>query len=116
MRGVPDFLALGKIWFRNGCLLRDYRIWNFTGHKANASFPSNHTMNGGGDGASSMHMKGSRLMTLMAMILAFPGSCRGSLSQRSSGRHGRGLPGTSRPAVHSPFSFYPLSHRDFFDQ
>lgn len=65
--------ALGKIWFRKRPFTRDYRIWNFTGHKANASFPSNHTMNGAVVVMEllSMHMKGSRLMTLMAMILAF---------------------------------------------
>lgn len=37
--------VIGKIWNRPRPFVRDGRIWNFTGHKANASFPSNHTMN-----------------------------------------------------------------------
>lgn len=39
-------LAVGKLWHRGRPFTRDRQIWNFTGHKANASFPSNHAMNG----------------------------------------------------------------------
>lgn len=65
--------VIGKIWFRKRPFTRDYRIWNFTGHKANASFPSNHTMNGAVVVLQllSMHRKGSGIMTVMAFILAF---------------------------------------------
>jgi undecaprenyl-diphosphatase len=38
-------LAVGKLWPRKRPFVRDWHIWNFTGHKPNASFPSNHTMN-----------------------------------------------------------------------
>ena len=38
--------AIGRVWRRRRPFVCDWRIWNFTGHKANASFPSNHTMNG----------------------------------------------------------------------
>lgn len=64
--------GIGKLWFRKRPFTRDYRIWNFTGHKANASFPSNHTMNGAVVlQLLSMGMKGSKLMALMGAILAF---------------------------------------------
>ena len=36
---------IGKVWNRPRPFTRDASIWNFTAHKANASFPSNHTMN-----------------------------------------------------------------------
>ena len=39
-------LAVGKLWHRRRPFTRDRQIWNFTGHKANASFPSNHGMPG----------------------------------------------------------------------
>lgn len=65
--------AIGKIWLRKRPFTRDYRIWNFTGHRANASFPSNHTMNGAVVVMEllSMRMKGSKVMAVMAFILAF---------------------------------------------
>lgn len=31
-------LAVGKLWHRGRPFTRDRQIWNFTGHKANASF------------------------------------------------------------------------------
>lgn len=37
--------GIGKVWHRPRPFVREERIWNFTGHKASASFPSNHTMN-----------------------------------------------------------------------
>lgn len=37
--------CIGKVWARPRPFARDGRIRNFTGHKANAAFPSNHTMN-----------------------------------------------------------------------
>ena len=65
--------GIGKIWFRNRPFTKDWRIWNFTGHKANASFPSNHTMNGAVVVLEllKMNMPGSKLMTVLAGILAF---------------------------------------------
>lgn len=65
--------GIGKIWFRKRPFTKDWRIWNFTGHKANASFPSNHTMNGAVVVMALLkqHMPGSYLMTLLAGILAF---------------------------------------------
>ncbi len=65
--------VIGKLWFRNRPFTKDWRIWNFTGHKANASFPSNHTMNGAVVAMEllKMGMPGSRLMALFAVVLAF---------------------------------------------
>ena len=65
--------VIGKIWFRDRPFTKDWRIWNFTGHKANASFPSNHTMNGAVVAMEllKMGMPGSRLMALFAGVLAF---------------------------------------------
>lgn len=66
-------LAIGKLWKRQRPFTEEWRIWNFTGHKANSSFPSNHTMNGAAvvlqlirDG-----MPGSRCMAVLAGIIAF---------------------------------------------
>ena len=66
-------LAIGKLWKRQRPFTEDWRIWNFTGHKANSSFPSNHTMNGAAvvfqlirDG-----MPGSWCMAVLAGIIAF---------------------------------------------
>ena len=36
----------GKLWRRQRPFMKDSRIWNFTGHRANSSFPSSHTANG----------------------------------------------------------------------
>ena len=38
--------AIGRVWKRERPFRESPQIWNFTGHRANASFPSNHTMNG----------------------------------------------------------------------
>lgn len=64
---------IGKVWFRKRPFTRDPAIWNFTGHKANASFPSNHTMHGSLIAMELLRyrFKGSWLMTLLAGILAF---------------------------------------------
>lgn len=66
-------LCIGKIWKRKRPFTKDWRIWNFTGHKANSSFPSNHTMNGAAvsvqllkDGAP-----GGFCMTFLAGLIAF---------------------------------------------
>lgn len=66
-------LFIGKLWKRQRPFTEDWRIWNFTGHKANSSFPSNHTMNGASvvfqlirDG-----MPGSWCMAVLAGIIAF---------------------------------------------
>ena len=66
-------LAIGKLWKWQRPFTEDWRIWNFTGHKANSSFPSNHTMNGAAvvfqlirDG-----MPGSWCMAVLAGIIAF---------------------------------------------
>ena len=65
--------GIGKVWFRKRPFTKDWRVWNFTGHKANASFPSNHTMNGAIVVMQLLrqNMPGSRLMTVLAGILAF---------------------------------------------
>ena len=65
--------AIGKVWSRRRPFVCDWRIWNFTGHKANASFPSNHTMNGAIVVMEllRMHMPGARLMAAFAGLLAF---------------------------------------------
>ncbi len=64
---------IGKLWCRQRPFVKDWRIWNFTGHKANASFPSNHTMNGAVVAMEllKMGMPGSRLMAAFAGVLAF---------------------------------------------
>lgn len=38
-------LAIGKLWKRKRPFAAEPGIWNFTSHKANSSFPSNHAMN-----------------------------------------------------------------------
>lgn len=65
--------AVGKLWNRPRPFVKDWKVWNFTGHKANASFPSNHTMNGAVVAMQllRMHMPGSGLMTVLAGLLAF---------------------------------------------
>ncbi len=65
--------VIGKLWCRQRPFVKDWRIWNFTGHKANASFPSNHTMNGAVVAMEllKMGMPGSHLMTFFAGVLAF---------------------------------------------
>lgn len=65
--------GIGKVWNRKRPFLRDCQIWNFTGHKPNASFPSNHTMNGAVIAMQllRMHMPGSYGMTVLAGLLAF---------------------------------------------
>ena len=65
--------GIGKVWFRKRPFTKDWRVWNFTGHKANASFPSNHTMNVAIVVMQLLrqNMPGSRLMTVLAGILAF---------------------------------------------
>ncbi len=64
---------IGKLWCRQRPFVKDWRIWNFTGHKANASFPSNHTMNGAVVAMEllKMGMPGSHLMAAFAGVLAF---------------------------------------------
>ncbi len=64
--------VIGKLWFRDRPFTKDWRIWNFTGHKANASFPSNHTMNGAVVAMEllKMGMPGSHLMAFFAGVLA----------------------------------------------
>ncbi len=65
--------VIGKLWFRERPFVKDWRIWNFTGHKANASFPSNHTMNGAVVAMEllKMGMPGARLMACLSGLLAF---------------------------------------------
>lgn len=65
--------AIGKVWRRKRPFARDWRIWNFTGHKANASFPSNHTMNGAIVVMELLrtHMPLAHLMAAFAGLLAF---------------------------------------------
>lgn len=66
-------LAVGKLWHRGRPFTRDRQIWNFTGHKANASFPSNHAMNGAVVAFQLLRdrMPGCRWMACLAGLLAF---------------------------------------------
>lgn len=66
-------LTVGKLWHRGRPFTRDRQIWNFTGHKANASFPSNHAMNGAAVAFQLLrdHMPGCRWMACLAGLLAF---------------------------------------------
>lgn len=66
-------LAIGKVWHRDRPFTKERRIWNFTGHKANASFPSNHAMNGAAVAYRLWHdrMRGSWWMAILAGLLAF---------------------------------------------
>jgi undecaprenyl-diphosphatase len=64
---------IGLVWKRKRPFVRDWRIWNFTGHRANASFPSNHTANGMVVAWQLWHdhMPGAWLMALWSGMLAF---------------------------------------------
>lgn len=66
--------AIGRVWKRERPFRESPQIWNFTGHRANASFPSNHTMNGCVVAMELLrhNTKGSKLMAVLAGILAFP--------------------------------------------
>lgn len=66
-------LAVGKLWHRGRPFTGDRQIWNFTGHKANASFPSNHAMNGAAVAFQLLRdrMPGCRWMACLAGLLAF---------------------------------------------
>lgn len=66
-------LAVGKLWHRGRPFTRDRQIWNFTGHKANASFPSNHAMNGAAVAFQLLRdrIPGCRWMACLAGLLAF---------------------------------------------
>ena len=66
-------LAVGKLWHRGRPFTRDRQIWNFTGHKANASFPSNHAMNSAAVAFQLLRdrMPGCRWMACLAGLLAF---------------------------------------------
>ena len=65
--------AIGRVWKRERPFRESPQIWNFTGHRANASFPSNHTMNGCVVAMELLrhNTKGSKLMAVLAGILAF---------------------------------------------
>lgn len=65
--------AIGRLWNRPRPFVRDGRIWNFTGHKANASFPSNHTMNSAVITLSlfQYHMPFRWGMAVLSALLAF---------------------------------------------
>ena len=64
---------IGKVWARPRPFTQDAAIWNFTAHKANASFPSNHTMNAAAVSMVllRMGMPGAVFMTGLAVVLAF---------------------------------------------
>ena len=65
--------AIGRVWKRERPFRESPQIWNFTGHRANASFPSNQTMNGCVLAMELLrhNTKGSKLMAVLAGILAF---------------------------------------------
>ncbi len=65
--------GIGKLWQRPRPFARDGRIWNFTGHKANAAFPSNHTMNSAVIAAVMLqhHMPGGKWLAAGSALLGF---------------------------------------------
>lgn len=65
--------VIGKLWDRARPFTKDWRIWNFTGHKVNASFPSNHSMNGALVAMTLLryHLPGSHFMAAFSLLLAF---------------------------------------------
>lgn len=65
--------VIGKIWNRPRPFTRTNEIWNFTAHKANASFPSNHTMNSAVISMTliARHMPGAWAMAALSVLLAF---------------------------------------------
>lgn len=104
-------MLIGKIWSRKRPFVRDWKIWNFTGHKANASFPSNHTMN---SFVIVMQlywdkMPGRHIMAIMASLLAF--------SRMFAGLHyptdllgGIGIAGLVNAAVNRSFVARGIAH------
>ena len=64
---------IGKVWNRPRPFTRDAGIWNFTAHKANASFPSNHTMNAAAVSLVLLRagMPGAMFLAGWAVLLAF---------------------------------------------
>lgn len=65
--------CIGKVWNRPRPFAEDEKIWNFTAHKANASFPSNHTMNSAVISFSLLAFRapGARVMAALSVLLAF---------------------------------------------
>lgn len=65
--------GIGKAWNRPRPFTRTQEIWNFTAHKANASFPSNHTMNSAVISLALLrhHMPGAWGMAVLSVLLAF---------------------------------------------
>lgn len=65
--------CIGKVWNRPRPFTRTNEIWNFTAHKANASFPSNHTMNSAVISFALLrrHMPGAFGMAALSVLLAF---------------------------------------------
>lgn len=65
--------AIGRVWRRRRPFACDWRIWNFTGHKANASF----SQQSHDEWAIvvmellRMHMPGAQLLAAFAGLLAF---------------------------------------------
>lgn len=65
--------AIGRLWKRPRPFARDGRIWNFTGHRANAAFPSNHTMNGAVVSAVMLRLRmpGAKALAALTALLGF---------------------------------------------
>ncbi len=65
--------AIGKLWNRPRPFTRTNEIWNFTAHEANASFPSNHTMNSAVISMALIahRMPGAWAMAALSVLLAF---------------------------------------------
>lgn len=65
--------GIGRLWQRPRPFAEDGRIWNFTGHKANASFPSNHTMNSAVVAAVMLRAKmpGAKALAALSALLGF---------------------------------------------
>lgn len=66
-------LVIGRLWKRKRPFVKAGEIWNFTGHKANSSFPSNHAMNGVAVAFQLLHdgMPGAKGIAALSGLLAF---------------------------------------------
>lgn len=66
-------LIIGRLWKRKRPFVKAGEIWNFTGHKANSSFPSNHAMNGAAVAFRLLRdgMPGAKGMAALSGLLAF---------------------------------------------
>ena len=64
---------MGKVWRRPRPFTQDVSIWNFTAHRPNASFPSNHTMHAAAVSFVLLRkgMPGAFFLVFFSVVLAF---------------------------------------------